>query len=112
MMRAPVEGGPAYEIAASNGRGVPQCSSVSRCVLYDARGGTATLYELDPIKGIGAVLGSVPRGESAHISADGSEFSYVVDDRQPQNRIRTGSFVGRPPRDIVVRNARNLENLD
>jgi DNA-binding winged helix-turn-helix (wHTH) protein len=113
VMRVPVEGGLAVEIAESPGTAIPQCSVSGRCILYDARDSEATLYELDPMKGRGAALATIPRiWSGGYISPDGLAFSYVALDREPFNRIRTISFVGKSPREIVVRGAHNLYNLD
>jgi len=112
IMRAPVDGGRAEEIASSTAWAVPQCSLVPKCILFDRHGEEVTLYDLDLVKGKGRALATLPRTSSAYISPDGTEFSYLVEGSDPLNRIRTISFVGKAPREIVVRNAEYLNNVD
>jgi hypothetical protein len=109
IMRAPIEGGMAEEIGATTGWGNAHCSSASRCVLMDGN----DLYELDAVKGKGARFGTLPRwAAAANVSADGSEFYYVVGPNEPRNRIRAVSLVRKADREIVVRDATNLGSLD
>ena len=110
VMRAPIEGGIAEEIYVSDGIAAPQCSLSNGCIVYDLRGDKAIISSLDPIRGKGAELATVPASVGAYISPDGTELSYIVE-RAPRNHIRTISFEGRPPKDIIVRAASALENL-
>ena len=112
VMRAPIEGGIAEEVYASPGQAVPQCSISKGCIVYEYRGDKGVISSLDPIRGKGAELVTVPTSESGYISPDGTEFAYIVDQDQPRNHIRIISFVGRPPREITVAKAGALANLD
>jgi hypothetical protein len=112
VMRAPIEGGTAEEIYASPGTAWPQCSLDRGCIVCDQRGDKTIISALDPIRGKGAELATIPRSESGYILANGTEFGYIVEQDQPRNHIRILSFVGKPTRDIVVQGANDLENLD
>jgi len=111
VMRAPIDGGMAEEVYASAGSAVPQCSVSDGCIIADARGDRIVISRLDPIKGKGPELATIPNVETAYISPDGTEFAYVPEEGIPQNHIRIVSFVGKPTREIVVGKASFLYNL-
>ena len=112
IMRAAIEGGLAEEIYASEGNPAAQCSISGGCIVYDHHGDKAIISSLDPSRGKGAALATVPITGSGYILPNGTEFAYIVEQDQPRNHIRVISFRGRRPEDIVVRGATFLDNLD
>ena len=84
-----------------------------RCVLFEPDGDQWVVYSLDPVRGKGERLCSMPinsRGED--LSPDGNDVALVVEDSRSMNRIRIYSLRGEPPKDVVVKNATALANLD
>jgi DNA-binding winged helix-turn-helix (wHTH) protein len=121
VMRVPIEGGIAEEIYASEGVAWPQCSLSKACIVADQRGGKIVISWLDPIQGKGAELMTLPSSYSGYILPDGTEFAYIPGDDHgeglprpptPRNHIRIISLRGGPSKDIIVRGANDLENLD
>jgi hypothetical protein len=114
VTRAPIEGGIAEEIYASAGTAYPQCSLAKGCIVYEWRAGydNAVISVLDPIRGKGATLATIPMTWSGYILLDGTEFAYLVEQARPHNHIRIISFEGKPATDIFVRGVGDLENLD
>ena len=122
-MRAPIEGGMAQEIYASPEIAWPQCSIAKGCIVYENRGDTGVISSLDPISGKGAELATIPTSHHGYILPDGTEFAYIVHQDRPRverggdlvamsNHIRIISFIGKAPKDIIVQDANELENLD
>ena len=112
VMRAPIEGGIAEEVYASRGSLAPQCSIAKGCIIYERRGDKGVISSLDPMRGKGAELATVPVTTSGYILPGGNEFAYIVDQDRPRNHIRIISLVGKPTRDITVTAASLLQNLD
>jgi len=106
VMRAPVEGGLAEEVYAGDGDPWPQCSISGGCVVVDLYGGKTIISSLDPLKGKGAVLATLPPMEDGYVMPSGTEFFYLAQG----NHIRIVSFRGMPPSDITVRDASVLAN--
>ena len=111
-MRAAIEGGIAEEVYASPGSAWPQCSFSKGCIVYDQSRDKTVISALDPIRGKGAELATIPISWNGYILPDGTEFAYIVDQDRPRNHIRIISLVGKPALDIVVHGANDLENLD
>jgi len=109
IMRAPIEGGVAEEIGATSGGGVLHCSLVATCVLLDP---VETVYGVEPVKGKGAVLGTLPSLAGACLSVDGSELYYVADEHGYRNRIQVLSLVGKPAREVAVQDGSDLGSIE
>jgi len=85
----------------------------------DYEGPQITLSDVDPIRGKGAQLARIHATTGGYLLPDGNAFAIIVTDDvppgtvdvSPRNRIRILSFKGAPPRDITVRNARELASL-
>jgi hypothetical protein len=112
VMRAPIEGGIAEEIYTSEGIAWPQCSLSKECIVYDQRGDKAVISLLDPIQGKGVELMTLSSSNSGYILPDGTEFAYIPLGNPPRNHIRIVPLRGGPSKDIIVRGANDLDNLD
>ncbi len=113
IMRVPLAGGRAEQVLPTNKVAWPRCSVRGRCVLFEPDGDRWVIYSLDPVRGKGERLCSMPislRGED--LSPDGNNVALVVEDSRSMNRIRIYSLLGEPPKDVVVKNATALANLD
>jgi Tol biopolymer transport system component len=113
IMRVPLAGGRPEEVLAATGVVWPRCAVRSRCVLFEQDRDRWIISSLDPVRGKGERLCSLPfntRGED--LSPDGSAVALVLDDARPANRIRIYSMQGAPQNDIVVEGASDLANLD
>jgi hypothetical protein len=81
-------------------------------VLFEEHEDRYVISSLDPVRGKGERLGSVPsavRGED--LSPDGNSVA-VLDAARPTNRIHIYSLQGELQKEIVVENAGVLGNLD
>jgi hypothetical protein len=80
IMRAPLEGGPAVEIARSESYVHHRCGLRARCILVAAEGDSKVVYELDAFQGRGRELFrmAAQTGDPA-MSPDGNQFAYLVD---------------------------------
>jgi len=113
VLRAPIEGGLAEEVYTSDGDPWPQCSVSGGCIVYDQHGDKAVISALDPIRGKGSDLATLPRSEAAYILPGGSEFAHIVWEEHPHTHIRITSFAGKPPKDVFVQGVSDLlDGLD
>jgi DNA-binding winged helix-turn-helix (wHTH) protein/Tol biopolymer transport system component len=113
IMRVPLGGGRPEQVLAATGVAWPRCAGRGRCVLFEQDRDRWIISALDPVRGKGERLCSLPfntRGED--LSPDGSAVALVLDDARPANRIRIYSMQGAPQNDIVVEGASDLANLD
>ena len=112
IMRVPLAGGRAEEVFSTDAFAFPRCSVRGRCVLFEEHQDRYVISSLDPVRGKGERLGSVPsavRGED--LSPDGNSVA-VLDAARPTNRIHIYSLQGELQKEIVVENAGVLQNLD
>jgi DNA-binding winged helix-turn-helix (wHTH) protein/Tol biopolymer transport system component len=113
IMRVPLGGGRPEQVLATTGVVWPRCAVRGRCVLFEQDKDRWIISSLDPVRGKGERLCSLPfntRGED--LSPDGNSVALVVEDARPANRIRIYSMRGAPQNDIVVEGASDLANLD
>ena len=113
IMRVPLAGGRPEQVFATDGVAWPRCAVRGRCVLFEQDKDRWIISSLDPVRGKGERLCSIPfnrRGED--LSPDGNAVALVVDDSRAMNRIRIYSLRGELQRDVVVENATVLGNLD
>jgi len=113
IMRVPLAGGRPEQLLSSTRVVWPRCAVRGRCVLFEQDRDRWIISSLDPLRGKGEQLCSIPfntRGED--VSPDGTEVALVVEDAHSMNRIRIYSLRGEPQRDVVVENATHLVNLD
>jgi Tol biopolymer transport system component len=113
IMRVPLAGGRPEQVLATTRVAWPRCAVRGRCVLFEQDKDRWIISSLDPVRGKGERLCSIPfntRGED--LSPDGSAVAVVVDDARPMNRIRIYSLRGEPQKDVVVKNVTALHNLD
>ena len=113
IMRVALAGGRPEQVLATTGLAWPRCAVRGKCVLFEQEQDRLTVSLLDPIRGKGERLCSIPfsvRGED--LSPDGTALALVVDDHGSMNRIRIYSLRGEPQKDVVVANATALLNLD
>ena len=113
IMRVPLAGGRAEQVLVTTGVVWPRCAVRGRCVLFEQDKDRWIISSLDPVRGKGERLCSLPfntRGED--LSPDGHSVALVVEDARPANRIRIYSMRGAPQNDIVVEGASDLANLD
>ena len=113
IMRVPLAGGRPEQVHATTKVAWPRCAVRGRCVLFEPDGDRWVIYSLDPVRGKGERLGSMPfntRGED--LSPDGNAVALVVEDARSKNIIRIYSLRGEPQKDVVVENATALANLD
>ena len=112
-MRVPLAGGRPEQVFATDGVAWPRCAVRGRCVLFEQDKDRWIISSLDPVRGKGERLCSIPfnrRGED--LSPDGNAVALVVDDSRAMNRIRIYSLRGELQKDVVVENATVLGNLD
>jgi DNA-binding winged helix-turn-helix (wHTH) protein/Tol biopolymer transport system component len=112
IMRVPLAGGRPQQVFATDRFAFPRCSVRGRCVLFEQHQDRYVISSLDPVRGKGERLGSVPstlRGED--LSPDGNLVA-VLDAARPTNRIQIYSLQGELQKEIVVENAGVLQNLD
>lgn len=113
IMRVPLAGGRPEQLLTSTRVVWPRCGVRGRCVLFEQDRDRWIISSLDPLRGKGELLCSIPfntRGED--LSPDGTSVALVVEDGRSTNRIRIYSLRGEPQRDVVVENATQLVNLD
>jgi DNA-binding winged helix-turn-helix (wHTH) protein/Tol biopolymer transport system component len=113
IMRVALAGGRPEQVLATSGLAWPRCAVRGTCVLFEQDKDRLILSLLDPIRGKGERLCSIPfslRGED--LSPDGKTVALVVDDHGSMNRIRIYSLGGEPQKDVVVKDATALANLD
>ena len=113
IMRVPLAGGRPEQVLATSGVVWPRCAVRGRCVLFEQDRDRWIISSLDPIRGKGERLCSLPfntRGED--LSPDGNAVALVVEDSGSMNRIRIYSLHGEPQKDVVVKDATALANLD
>jgi Tol biopolymer transport system component len=113
IMRVPLAGGRPELVLATTRVAWPRCAVRGRCVVFEQDKDRWIISSLDPVRGKGERLCSIPfntRGED--LSPDGSAVAVVVDDARSMNRIRIYSLRGEPLKDVVVKNATALVNLD
>jgi Tol biopolymer transport system component len=113
IMRVPLAGGRPERVLATTGVAWPRCAVRGRCVLFEQDKDRWIISSLDPVRGKGERLCSIPfntRGED--LSPDGDAVALLVDDARSMNRIRIYSLRGEPQNDVVVENASALVNLD
>jgi DNA-binding winged helix-turn-helix (wHTH) protein len=113
IMRVPLAGGRPEEVLATPKVAWPRCAVRGRCVLFEQDGDRWIISSLDPVRGKGERLCSIPfntRGED--LSPDGNAVALVVEDSRSMNRIRIYSLRGELQRDVVVKSATVLGNLD
>jgi hypothetical protein len=91
---------------------LPRCTPRHGCVLNELGKKSLNVWSLDPLRGKGPLLAALPFAGSAGVAPDLTHYAYIVEDSEPRNRVRLISFRGEPARDIVVANARFLNNLD
>ena len=106
IMRVPLAGGRPEQVLATTGVAWPRCAVRGRCVLFEQDKDRWIISSLDPVRGKGERLCSIPfntRGED--LSPDGNAVALVVEDARPTNRIRIYSLRGEPQKDVVVENA-------
>jgi DNA-binding winged helix-turn-helix (wHTH) protein/Tol biopolymer transport system component len=113
IMRVPLAGGRPEQVFATTGVAWPRCAVRGRCVLFEQDRDRWIISSLDPVRGKGERLCSIPfnrRGED--LSPDGNAVALVVDDSPAMNRIRIYSLRGELQKDVVVEKATVLGNLD
>ena len=113
IMRVPLDGGRPEQVLTTTRVVWPRCALRGRCVLFEQDENRWIISTLDPVRGKGDRLCSIPfntRGED--LSPDGNAVALVVDDARPMNRIRIYSLRGEPKEDVVVENVTALANLD
>ena len=113
IMRVPRAGGRPAQVLATTSAVWPRCAVRGRCVLFEQENDQWIISSLDPVRGKGERLCSIPfntRGED--LSPDGNAVALVVDDARPMNRIRIYSLQGELQKDVVVENVTALQNLD
>jgi DNA-binding winged helix-turn-helix (wHTH) protein/Tol biopolymer transport system component len=114
IMRVPLAGGRPEEVLASAGMAFPRCAVRGRCVLFEPDGDRWIISSLDPVRGKGERLCSIPfnnRGED--LSPEGSAVALVVEGSHPaSNRIRIYSLRGELQKEVVVESASFLAGLD
>jgi len=113
IMRVPLAGGRPEQLFTTTHVVWPRCAVRGPCVLFEQDKNQWIISSLDPMRGKGERLCSIPfntRGED--MSPDGQAVALVVDDARPANRIRIYSLRGEPQKDIVVKNVTALANLD
>jgi DNA-binding winged helix-turn-helix (wHTH) protein/Tol biopolymer transport system component len=112
ILRVPLAGGRPEEVLATDGFAFPRCSVRGRCVLFEQHQDRYVISSLDPVRGKGERLGSVPFAVSGEdLSPDGNSVA-VLDAARPTNRIQIHSLQGELQKEVVVENAGFLENLD
>ena len=112
-MRVPLAGGRPEQVLPPAKVAWPRCAVRGRCVLFEQDRDRWIISSLDPVRGKGERLCSLPfntRGED--LSPDGNSVALVVEDARPANRIRIYSIRGALQNDIVVEGASDLSNLD
>ena len=112
IMRVPLAGGRPQQVLAT-GMAWPRCATRGPCVLFEQNEDQWFISSLDPVRGRGMRLCSVPfnlRGED--LSPDGNAIALVVEDPRSMNRIRIYSMRGELQKDLVVKDATFLWNLD
>jgi DNA-binding winged helix-turn-helix (wHTH) protein/Tol biopolymer transport system component len=112
IMRVPLAGGRPQQVLAA-GMAWPRCATRGPCVLFEQNEDQWFISSLDPVRGRGMRLCSVPfnlRGED--LSPDGNAIALVVEDPRSMNRIRIYSMRGELQKDLVVKDATVLWNLD
>ena len=113
IMRVPLAGGRPEQVLAPTGVAWPKCAVRGRCVLFEQDKDRWIISSLDPVRGKGERLCSIPfntRGED--LSPDGNAVALVVEDARSMNRIRIYSLRGELQKEVVVENASALVNLD
>ena len=108
-MRVPLAGGRPEQVLAPTGIAWPRCAVRGRCVLFEQDRDRWIISSLDPVRGKGERLCSIPfntRGEA--LSPDGNAVALVVEDARSMNRIWIYSLRGEPQKDVVVENASAL----
>jgi DNA-binding winged helix-turn-helix (wHTH) protein/Tol biopolymer transport system component len=113
VMRVPLAGGRPAQVFTTTRAVWPRCAVRGRCVLFEQEKDEWIISSLDPLRGKGERLCSIPfntRGED--LSPDGNAVALVVDDAPPLNRIRIYSLKGELRTDVVVENVTMLANLD
>jgi WD40 repeat protein len=114
IMRVPLAGGRPEEVLATAGVAFPRCAVRGRCVLFEPDGDRWIISSLDPVRGKGERLCSIPfdnRGED--LSPDGSAVALVVEGSHPaSNCIRIYSLRGELQKEVVVESASFLAGLD
>lgn len=113
IMRVPLAGGRPEQVLATTGVVWPRCAVRGPCVLFEQDRDRWVVSSLDPVRGKGDRLGSLPfntRGED--LSPDGKAVALVVEGAGSMNRIRIYSLRGEPQSDVVVKDATALANLD
>jgi Tol biopolymer transport system component len=113
IMRVPLAGGRPEQVLATTGVAWPRCAVRGRCVLFEQDGDRWLISSLDPVRGKGERLCSIPfntKGED--LSPDGNAVALVVEGARPANRIQIYSIRGEPQKDVVVENATALTGLD
>lgn len=113
IMRVPLTGG-TPELVVDHGYFDLMCAAHGRCVVTQFKDGAARIWSLDPVRGRGVELGSIPAPVSGtYVLPDGNAYAYVVpQDKGSRNVVRVISFTGKPAQDIVVQQATSLFNLD
>ncbi len=112
VMRVPLGGGRPEQVPASAGA-FPRCSVRGRCVLFERDRDRWIISSLDPVRGKGERLCSIPfntRGED--LSPDGHAVALIVEGSPPMNRIRIYSLRGELQNEVVVESASALRYLD
>ncbi len=113
IMRVALAGGRPEQVLATRRLAWPRCARRGKCVLFEQDTDRFILSLLDPIRGKGDRLCSIPftlRGED--LSPDGTTVALVLDDHGSMKRIRIYSVRGEPQTDVVVKDATALANLD
>jgi DNA-binding winged helix-turn-helix (wHTH) protein/Tol biopolymer transport system component len=113
VMRVPLAGGRPEQVLATTKPAWPRCAVRGRCVLFEKDRDVWIISSLDPVRGKGERLCSIPfniRGED--VSPDGNSVAVVVEDSGSMNRIRIYSLRGEQQKDVVVESATALGNLD
>jgi DNA-binding winged helix-turn-helix (wHTH) protein/Tol biopolymer transport system component len=113
VMRVPLAGGRPAQVFATARAVWPRCAVRGRCVLFEQEEDQWVISSLDPVRGKGERLCSIPfntRGED--LSPDGTAVAIVGDDGRSMNRIRIYSLDGAVQKTVVVQNVTALTNLD
>ena len=113
VMRVPLGGGRPEQVFATDGFAFPRCALRGRCVLFERDKDRWIISSLRPSarqRGA-AVFDTVKRGGRGRFTGRKRRGSLLEGSR-PTNRIRIYSLHGEPHKEVVVKNATALVNLD
>ena len=107
IMRVPLAGGRPEQVFATDGFAFPRCAVRGRCVLFEQHEDRWIISSLDPVRGKGERLCSIPfnrRGED--LSPDGNAVAVLSKPLVRRTAFGSIRLRGEPQKDVVVENAR------